>query len=193
MKTLITKASLLFSLSVMLCSCGGKTEKKEASTDEVVEAKLTIEKPQLTFGFIKLTDMAPLAIAKEKGFFEEEGLFVSVEAQSNWKNVLDRVIDGQLDGSHMLAGQPIAAGAGFGRQAELVTPFSMDLNGNAITVSNDVWSKMKPNVPKDGDGKPIHPIKADALMPVITQYKNEGKPFKMGMVFPVSTHNYEIR
>ena len=113
---------------------------------------LDIEKPQLTFGFIKLTDMAPLAIAKEKGFFEEEGLFVSVEAQSNWKNVLDRVIDGQLDGSHMLAGQPIAAGAGFGRQAELVTPFSMDLNGNGITVSNDVWSKMKPNVPADSDG-----------------------------------------
>ncbi|GAA3556090.1 CmpA/NrtA family ABC transporter substrate-binding protein [Snuella lapsa] len=154
---------------------------------------LEIEKPQLTFGFIKLTDMAPLAIAKEKGFFEDEGLFVSVEAQSNWKNVLDRVIDGQLDGSHMLAGQPIAAGAGFGRQAALVTPFSMDLNGNGITVSNDVWTKMKPNVPVGEDGKPVHPIKADALKPVINEYKNSGKAFKMGMVFPVSTHNYEIR
>lgn len=193
MKTSMTKALLLFSLSMILYCCVGKVEKKESITDSVEKSQLAIEKPQLTFGFIKLTDMAPLAIAKEKGFFEEEGLFVSVEAQSNWKNVLDRVIDGQLDGSHMLAGQPIAAGAGFGRQAELVTTFSMDLNGNAITVSNDVWSKMKPNVPKDGDGKPIHPIKADALMPVITQYKNEGKPFKMGMVFPVSTHNYEIR
>jgi nitrate/nitrite transport system substrate-binding protein len=193
MKSLITKASLIFSLSVVLFSCGGKEKKKEAATEPVAEAKLTIEKPQLTFGFIKLTDMAPLAIAKEKGFFEDEGLFVSVEAQSNWKNVLDRVIDGQLDGSHMLAGQPIAAGAGFGRQAELVTAFSMDLNGNGITVSNDVWSKMKANVPKDADGKPIHPIKADALKPVITEYKNAGKPFKMGMVFPVSTHNYEIR
>ena len=69
----------------------------------------------------------------------------------------------------------------------------MDLNGNGITVSNDVWSKMKPNVPADASGKPIHPIKADALKPVITEYKNSGKPFKMGMVFPVSTHNYEIR
>ncbi|NJM79119.1 MAG: ABC transporter substrate-binding protein [Flavobacterium sp.] len=175
-------------------ACGGKDKKVE--TETVVEPKtatLQIEKPQLTFGFIKLTDMAPLAIAKEKGFFEEEGLFVTVEAQSNWKNVLDRVIDGQLDGSHMLAGQPIAAGAGFGRQAELVTAYSMDLNGNGITVSNDVWAKMKPNVPKDAEGKPIHPIKADALKPVISSYKNSGKPFKMGMVFPVSTHNYEIR
>lgn len=198
MKSIFTKASLLLSAVLLLIACGGKDAKKattEAATEEVASKtqQLDIEKPQLTFGFIKLTDMAPLAIAKEKGFFEEEGLYVSVEAQSNWKNVLDRVIDGQLDGSHMLAGQPIAAGAGFGRQAELVTPFSMDLNGNGITVSNDVWSKMKPNVPVGADGKPVHPIKADALKPVITEYKNSGKPFKMGMVFPVSTHNYEIR
>jgi nitrate/nitrite transport system substrate-binding protein len=196
MKSLLTKSTWVLSLGLLLCACGGK--EKKASTEEVTaEASKTktldIEKPQLTFGFIKLTDMAPLAIAKEKGFFEDEGLFVSVEAQSNWKNILDRVIDGQLEGAHMLAGQPIAAGAGFGRQAELVTAYSMDLNGNAITVSNDVWAKMKPNVPKGADGKPIHPIKADALKPVITEYKDKGNAFKMGMVFPVSTHNYEIR
>lgn len=195
------KLSLMFNsacvglLALALQSCGGS-----ASTTEVVEEEgssetttLEIEKPQLTFGFIKLTDMAPLAIAKELGYFEEEGLYVTIEAQSNWKNVLDRVIDGEIDGSHMLAGQPIAAAAGFGRQAELVTPFSMDLNGNGITVSNDVWSKMKPNVPMDESGKPIHPIKADAIKPVVEEYKKGGKPFKMGMVFPVSTHNYEIR
>ena len=196
MNSLLKKSTYILATAALLFACGGKESKKETTTTEVETSKtktLDIEKPQLTFGFIKLTDMAPLAIAKEKGFFEDEGLFVSVEAQSNWKNVLDRVIDGQLDGSHMLAGQPIAAGAGFGRQAKLVTPFSMDLNGNGITVSNDVWSKMKPNVPKGADGKPIHPIKAEALKPVITEYKNSGKAFKMGMVFPVSTHNYEIR
>jgi len=200
MKSKVFKA-LTIVVVIFLGACGGKESKKEVEgteteATEVSDSKtkqLEIEKPQLTFGFIKLTDMAPLAIAKEKGFFEDEGLFVSVEAQSNWKNILDRVIDGQLDGSHMLAGQPIAAGAGFGRQAELVTPFSMDLNGNGITVSNDVWSKMKPNIPTSEDGKPIHPIKADALKPVIASYKSSGKAFKMGMVFPVSTHNYEIR
>jgi len=196
--------STLFALCLLILgsafqSCGQKESKKISSEETAVPANkstsktLDIEKPQLTFGFIKLTDMAPLAIAKEKGFFEEEGLFVSVEAQSNWKNILDRVIDGQLDGSHMLAGQPIAAGSGFGRQAELVTPFSMDLNGNGITVSNDVWAKMKPHIPKDTDGKPVHPIKAETLKPVIDSYKLSGKAFKMGMVFPVSTHNYEIR
>ena len=151
------------------------------------------EKEDLKFGFIKLTDMAPLAIAYEKGYFEDEGLYVQLEAQANWKVLLDGVIDGQLDGAHMLAGQPLAATIGFGTKAPIVTPFSMDLNGNGITVSNDVWEKMKPHVPKMDDGRPKHPIKADYLKPVVDGYKDEGKPFKMGMVFPVSTHNYELR
>lgn len=194
MKNTVNNVLLYLIALAFLSACGEKDKKASTTTtEEVTGSAFEIEKPQLTFGFIKLTDMAPLAIAKEKGFFEEEGLFVSVEAQSNWKNVLDRVIDGQLDGSHMLAGQPIAAGVGFGRRAKLVTPFSMDLNGNGITVSNDVWAKMKPNVRLDDNGKTIHPIKADALKPVVAEYKNSGKPFKMGMVFPVSTHNYEIR
>ena len=69
----------------------------------------------------------------------------------------------------------------------------MDLNGNAITVSNDVWAQMKQNIPQNADGKPRHPISASALKPVVQQYRKEGKAFKMGMVFPVSTHNYELR
>jgi len=151
------------------------------------------EKEELTFGFIKLTDMAPLAIAYEKGFFEDEGLYVTLEAQANWKVLLDRVIDGQLDGAHMLAGQPLGATIGYGTQAQIITAFSMDLNGNAITVSNDVWQQMEKHIARDSAGKPQHPIKADALKPVIEQYKTAGKPFNLGMVFPVSTHNYELR
>ena len=154
--------------------------------------ELELEKEDLTFGFIKLTDMAPLAIAYEKGYFEDEGLFVTLEAQANWKVLLDRVIDGELDGAHMLAGQPLGATIGFGTQDHIITAFSMDLNGNGITVSNDIWSKMKEHVPHE-DGKPVHPIKADYLKPVVEDFKDEGKPFNMGMVFPVSTHNYELR
>lgn len=184
---------LLPVLSLILGACGGKST---LPVSEVAAQQTDVndepEKPELTLGFIKLTDMAPLAIAKEKGFFEDEGLYVTLEAQANWKVLLDRVISGELDGAHMLAGQPIGATIGFGTQAEVVTPFSMDLNGNGITVSNEVWKKMKANIPVE-NGKPVHPIKADALKPVIEAFKNEGRQFKMGMVFPVSTHNYELR
>ncbi|PHQ67482.1 MAG: nitrate ABC transporter substrate-binding protein [Sneathiella sp.] len=154
---------------------------------------LPVEKDELRFGFIKLTDMAPLAIAYEKGYFEDEGLFVTLESQANWKVLLDRVITGELDGAHMLAGQPLAATIGYGTKAHIVTPFSMDLNGNGITVSNEIWAMMKENIPKDAEGKPVHPIKADALKPVVEKFKADGKRFNMGMVFPVSTHNYELR
>jgi nitrate/nitrite transport system substrate-binding protein len=160
----------------------------------IAQAKpLKVEKAQLKLGFIKLTDMAPLAIAYEKGYFEDEGLYVTLEAQSNWKLILDRVISGELDGAHMLAGQPLASTIGYGTKADVITPFSMDLNGNATTVSNEVWKLMQANLQKDASGKLVHPIKADALKPVVEQFKASGKPFKMAMVFPVSTHNYELR
>jgi len=162
------------------------------TTSTVMAAVGAPEKEELKFGFIKLTDMAPLAIAYEKGFFEDEGLYVTLEAQANWKVLLDRVIDGELDGAHMLAGQPLGATIGYGTEEHIVTAFSMDLNGNAITVSNDVWAEMKKHVPQEG-GKAVHPIKADSLKPIVEKYRSGGKPFKMGMVFPVSTHNYELR
>ena len=126
-----------------------------------------IEKDELTLGFIKLTDMAPLAIAAEKGFFEDEGLYVTLEAQSNWKVLLDRTISGEIDGAMMLAGQPLAATIGYGTAGDVVTPVALDLNGNAITLANAVWDEMKPNVALDAEGKPQHPISAAALKPVI--------------------------
>lgn len=145
---------------------------------------LPLEKEELKLGFIKLTDMAPLAIAYEKHFFEDEGLFVTLEPQANWKVLLDRVITGELDGAHMLAGQPLGATIGFGTQAHIITAYSMDLNGNGITVSNEVWEMMKPGLPKGPDGKPKHPIEAKYLKPVVEKFKQEGKSFNMGMVFP---------
>ena len=174
-----------------LAGCGSSGEE---SGETVAAATIdgTVEKPNLTLGFIKLTDMAPLAIAREKGFFAEEGLNVTLEPQANWKVLLDGVIGGQLDAAHMLAGQPLAATIGYGTKADLIAPLSLDLNGNAITVSNKVWGMIEADLPMEG-GKPKHPISAAALRPVVASFESQGKPFKMGMVFPVSTHNYELR
>lgn len=185
----ITTRFALKKLTISLAIALTATTLSLSSTAYAVE---NLEKEDLKFGFIKLTDMAPLAIAYEKGYFEDEGLYVQVEAQANWKVLLDRVINGELDGAHMLAGQPLGATIGFGTKADIITAFSMDLNGNAITVSNDIWKQMKPFVPV-AEGKPVHPIKASSLKPVVDKYKSDGKPFNMGMVFPVSTHNYELR
>jgi len=178
--------------AISLSACGSGS----SNSDETVNMSTgdgAIEKPALKLGFIKLTDMAPLAIAKEKGFFADEGLNVTLEPQANWKVLLDGVIGGQLDGAHMLAGQPLAATIGYGTKADLIAPLSLDLNGNAITLSNKVWDQIEPGLEKNAEGKPQHPISASVLKPVIASYKSQGKQFKMGMVFPVSTHNYELR
>lgn len=155
--------------------------------------KLQLEKTNLKFGFIKLTDCAPLVIAKEKGFFADEGLSVEVVAQPNWKTLLDNVISGDLDGAHMLSGQPLAATIGFGTQAHVITPFTMDLNGNGITVSNAIWEQMQANDPALKSPTPPHPITADSLKPIVQNMLDTGSKLQMGMVFPTSTHNYELR
>jgi nitrate/nitrite transport system substrate-binding protein len=190
-------------LATALSGCKSKPQtspEAQGSGAVVDEAKLAaltktadLEKTELKLGFIKLTDCAALVIAKEKGFFEGEGLNVTLEAQANWKVLLDRVISGELDGAHMLAGQPIGATIGFGTKADVITSFSMDLNGNAITVSNALWKQMQANDAKLASPAPPHPITADSLVPVVKAAKAKGAPLKMGMVFPVSTHNYELR
>ena len=125
-----------------------------------------LEKESLKLGFIKLTDMAPLAVAFEKGYFDDEGLSVQLEAQANWKVLLDRVVSGELDGAHMLATLPFGTAIGYGTKADIISAFTLTLNGDAITVSNDVWQQMKPQIPVK-DGKLVHPIKADTLKSVL--------------------------
>ena len=152
------------------------------------------EQDELVFGFIKLTDMAPLAVAQERGYFADEGLDVLLEAQSNWGQLLQAVVDGTLDGAHMLAPQPLAARIGYGGVVgEVIVPLALDLNGNAITVSNPVWQAMGAHVARDDAGKPLHPIGADALKPVVDAAIARDEPFKLSMVSAVSTHNYELR
>ncbi|PXY41039.1 nitrate ABC transporter substrate-binding protein [Flavobacterium cheongpyeongense] len=196
MKPTLFRLSMLIIVTFIIFSFKGKnpttTSSKSRITDPPTTKKLVLEKPNVTIGFIKLTDMAPLAIAKHLGFFDAEGLNVKLEVQANWRDILDKVLDQQIDGAQMLAGQPIAAAAGCGRQGALVTTFSMDLNGNAITVSKDVWSKIADSIPQEY-GRPVHPIPASALMPALHIYKKQNKPFVIGVVSAYSNHNYQLR
>lgn len=151
-----------------------------------------LQKTKLSFGIIPLTDCAPIVIAKEKGFFKKYGLDVMVSKESSWANIRDKVALGQLDGAHMLAGMPIAATLGIGaKKQDTVTAFSMDLNGNGITVSNELYDRM---MEADPESMKKRPTTAVALKKVIDADKKAGKePMTFAMVFPVSTHNYEIR
>ena len=151
-----------------------------------------LEKTKLTFGIIPLTDCASLVVAAEKGYFKKQGLDVTISKEASWANIRDKVAIGALDGAHMLAGMPIAATLGVGALPKpTITAFSMDLNGNGITVSNDLYERM---VKADPEAMKESPTSARALKKVIDADKAQGRPpMTFAMVFPVSTHNYEIR
>src|SRR3546814_9098397 len=100
---------IMFAAAVGLQGCGGQSAQPSG---EGTIAAGAVEKPVLKLGFIKLTDMAPLAIAKEKGFFQEEGLNVTLEPPAHWKVLLDGVIGGQLEGAPLQTGRATVRNSG---------------------------------------------------------------------------------
>ena len=98
---------------------------------------------KLKIGFIPLTDCAPLIVAKEQGFFAEEGLDVELCREVSWSNIRDKLVFGEYDAAHMLAPMLMATSLGLNSiKKPLVTAYSFGLNGNAISVSNDLFEAM---------------------------------------------------
>lgn len=151
-----------------------------------------LEKTRLTLGFIPLTDCAPLVVAKEHGFFDQYGLSVELSKETSWANIRDKVSIGILDGAHMLAPMPLASTLGIGPvHKPTVTALSLDLNGNAITVSQALFERMRE---LDPAAMAHRPFTAAALKQVVDERKaNGGEPLTFAVVFPVSTHAYELR
>jgi nitrate/nitrite transport system ATP-binding protein len=150
-----------------------------------------LEKHELTLGFIPLTDCAPLVIAKEKGFFAAEGLQVELSRENSWANIRDKVSIGMLDGAQMLAAMPLASACSSTPGVPMITSMSLDLNGNGITVSKELYRRMQET------GEPALDTLAGsgrALKRVIEANRALGdKPLMFATVFPYSSHNYLLR
>ncbi|MGD8932174.1 MAG: CmpA/NrtA family ABC transporter substrate-binding protein [Chromatiales bacterium] len=150
-----------------------------------------LEKSELNLGFIPLTDCAPLIIAKEKGFFTEQGLRVELSRENSWANIRDKVSIGMLDGAQMLAAMPLASACDNSHGVPMVTSMSLDLNGNGITVSKSLYQRMQETGESEletlaGSGR--------TLKRVIEENRAFGaKPLMFATVFPYSSHNYLLR
>lgn len=146
------------------------------------------EKADLCFGIMALSDCAVMAVAKEKGFYEQQGLNVRLSKEASWANIRDKVVVGELDGAQMLAAMPIAASLSIEPiHVPMITAFSLGLNGNAITVSDSLLQQMY-EVDSDAMASPI--AGARALKKVIA---NLGRKLVFAHVYPYSSHNYELR
>jgi ABC-type nitrate/sulfonate/bicarbonate transport system substrate-binding protein len=151
-----------------------------------------LEKTRLNLGFIPLTDCAPLVIAHEKGLFRKYGLDVTLSRQVSWASIRDKVAAGALDGAHMLSAMPIATSLGLGEvKTPIVVALSLSLNGNAITVSNALYRRMRE---ADPAALADRVQAARALAKVIEADRSAGRDaMHFAMVFPFSTHNYLLR
>ncbi|MEE4379580.1 MAG: CmpA/NrtA family ABC transporter substrate-binding protein [Candidatus Competibacteraceae bacterium] len=163
----------------------------QSTHSDVANPAATLEKTELQLGFIPLTDCAPLVIAQENGFYAKYGLNVELVRENSWASIRDKVSYGLLDGAHMLAAMPLATSLGVGAPpVQMLTAFSLGLNGNAVTVSNELFREM------EQFGSPgLEPLKtAQVLAQVIKQRQAAGRePMTFAMVFPFSSHNYLLR
>ena len=147
-----------------------------------------VEKKALKLGYMPLSDCLPLLVAQEKGFFNQEGLEVELQQEVSWSNIRDKVIVGHLDGAHMLAPMLLASSVGLGGiKKPLITAFSLGLNGNALTVSNDLHAALFTLNPAKFD-------QAITMKHLIAQRKHEGLPaLVIATVYPYSCHNLQLR
>jgi nitrate/nitrite transport system substrate-binding protein len=135
--------------------------------------------PEVTamkFGIIALTDCSPLVIAHEKGFFKKYGISSVISKGANWAAIRDSLSSGDLQGTHMLLGMPIASTMGLlgAPKKPMVIPWLLNRNGQAITLKADWNGKVA------GDPK--------ALKPMVDKAKSLGEPLTFAMTFPPGTH-----
>lgn len=168
-KSIYTIAILLSTISLFI-SCAGK-QGSESKAETVYK-----------LGFIPLTDCAPLVIAKEKGFFEKEGVKVELSKEASWANVRDKILNGEITGAHCLFGMPFSVYTGIGGKAgeEMKIAMVLNQNGQAITLSKDFCGKVAP--------KDVSKVAA-----TITELKKKKPELAFAMTFPGGTHDLWLK
>ncbi len=130
-------------------------------------------------GFVPLTDAAPLVMAQELGLFAKYGVAVNLSRELGWATVRDKIISGELDAAHALAALPFAASLGLGSmKCDCVTGIVLNLNGNAITLSRELWLRGVRD--------------AKTLRAEIDRCRGK-KIYTLGVVFAFSSHNLLLR
>src|SRR3546814_8210328 len=104
----------------------------------------TMTASTMRIGYLPLGDAAIPILAHELGFASDEGLKLELIGDQSWATVRDRLIYGHTDAAHLLAPLAIATSLGLGRPpVKLVAPFSLGLNGNAVTLLAPLAQKLR--------------------------------------------------
>jgi nitrate/nitrite transport system substrate-binding protein len=139
------------------------------------------EVTDLKFGIIALTDCSPLVIAHEKGFFKKYGINSTISKGASWAAIRDSLSNGDIQGTHMLLGMPIASTMGLlgSPKKPMVVPWMLNRNGQSISLKAALAGKVAAD-PK-------------ALKQLVMEAKASGSPMTFAMTFPPGTHAMWMR
>lgn len=157
-----------------------KRIKKLRARKTTAIARHGLEKVNLELGFVPLTACAPVAVAKEKGFFQKHGLDeVSLVRETSWRGIVDGIIGGHLDAAQMPSGMPVwlTTGGHEDKPIPVVTSLTMTRNGNAITLGRKFYEQGV--------------ITAEDFSGLLRQSADQRHT--LGMVHPSSMHNLLLR
>ena len=134
------------------------------------------ETPDLKFGIIALTDCSPIVIAHEKGLFKKYGINSTVSKGASWAAIRDALSNGDIQGTHMLIGMPIASTMGLlgSPKKPMVIPWMLNRNGQSISLKTELKGKVQAD-PK-------------ALKPFVMEAKAKGQPLTFAITFPPGSH-----
>lgn len=91
----------------------------------------------LRVGFMPLNDCAPLLAATRLGLDHKHGLQLQLHRQASWAAIRDKLLSGELDAAHALAGLVHGVQSGIGGvQADLSMLLTLNQNGQGIVLSN---------------------------------------------------------
>ena len=92
---------------------------------------------KIRLGYLPGLDIAPLAVAIERGFFAERNLTVLPVSFNRWQQLQEKLREGELDVAITSATEPLALALGLnGRPAwPAITPMTVTRNGNAVCLA----------------------------------------------------------
>lgn len=145
----------------------------------------------LRIGYVPLTDAAVLIAAVELGFTAARGVPVILEREPSWATLRDKLVLGHLDAAHMLAPLAVATSLGLtpGASLPLVASFTLNLNGNAVTLSTALWREL---TDRGATGTP-EALAARLAEAVRARAARGAAPLTLATVFPFSTHTFQLR
>ncbi len=136
-------------------------------------------------GILRLTDAAPLIVARECGYFAAENIEALLSVEPSWANVADKLAYGLLDGAMMLPPLAMAMSlSGSSGPEAIVVPAALSLNGNTVTLA-ERWA-----APVLGDGG-APAIETARRFGALIRERSE-RPV-LAAVHTFSTHNLLLR